>query len=208
MNTTHNASSKGPSNQVLSELNLIRFSQGGDRDAFACLYETNLARIHRYIYFRVFDHELAEDITSLVFLKVWENLGSFQGGQIPFANWLYRIAHNTIIDYYRTQKTVIPLEDADPLRLSYSDGVDEKIDINTLSHKLVDALQELTQTQREVLILKYIWGLTTKEIARRVHKQQGAVRALQMRGLKRLAKDPGIHTQGISMIRGGTDYAG
>jgi RNA polymerase sigma-70 factor, ECF subfamily len=205
MNTTHNVSLNGVSDKVLSELTLIRFSQGGDRDAFACLYETHLARIHRYVYFRVFDHELAEDITSLVFLKVWENLGRFQGGKIPFSNWLYRIAHNTIIDYYRTQKTVIALEDADPLRLSYSDGMEEKIDINTLSHKLVDVLEELTQTQREVLVLKFIWGLTTKEIARKVHKQQGAVRALQMRGLKRLAQHPAIHAQGISMIRGGTD---
>lgn len=198
MTIIRSVSSNGPTEKVLSELNLISFSQNGDRDAFACLYETNLARIHRYIYFRVFDHEMADDITSLVFLKVWENLGSFHGGQIPFANWLYRIAHNTIIDYYRTQKKVVALDDVDPLRLSYSDGVDEKIDINTLSHKLVDALEELTYTQREVLILRFIWGLTTKEIASRVHKRQGAVRALQMRGLRRLAQHPAIQKGMVS----------
>jgi len=194
MTITHVFSSDGPSGVAQSELNLIRFSQGGDQDAFACLYETNLARIRRYIYFRVFDHELAEDITSLVFLKAWENLDTFQGGQIPFINWLYRIAHNTVIDYYRTRKTVVPLEDVHPLHLSHSDRVDEQIDITILSHKLADAFSDLTQTQREVLILRFIWGLTTREIARRLHKQEGAVRALQMRGLRRLAQVPAIHS--------------
>lgn len=188
----HDVSSTEPSGTVRSELNLVRFSQSGDRDAFACLYETNLDRIRRYIYFRVFDREVAEDITSLVFLKVWEHLGSFQGGQIPFAKWIYRIAHNTIIDYYRTRKTVVPLEDVDSLKLSHSDRVDEKIELNILSATLVEALEELTDTQREVLILRFIWGLTTREIARKLHKQQGAVRALQMRGLRRLSQDPAI----------------
>jgi RNA polymerase sigma-70 factor, ECF subfamily len=186
--TRYNVSSRGSSGTTIDERELIRSSQGGDRDAFACLYETHIDRIHRYIYFRVYDRELSEDLTSLVFLKVWENLGTFKSGQIPFLGWLYRIAHNTVIDYYRTRKTLLPLEDVDVLKLSYSDGVDEKIDLNIFSQALAEALKVLTSTQREVLILRFISGLTFTEIARRLDKKQGAVRALQMRGLRRLAQ--------------------
>lgn len=192
MATTYNVSSIGLFDTAHSELNLVRSSQNGDRDAFARLYETHLNRVHRYIYFRVYDREVAEDLTSLVFLKVWEHLDSFQGGQIPFAKWLYRIAHNTVIDYYRTRKTVVPLEDVDLLKLSYSDKVEEKLDLNMFSQKLAEALDELTVMQREVLILRFIWGLTSMEIADKLKKGRGAIRALQMRGLRRLARHPAI----------------
>jgi RNA polymerase sigma-70 factor (ECF subfamily) len=135
----------------------------------------------------VFDRELAEDITSLVFLKVWEHLDTFQSGTSPFAGWLYRIAHNAVIDHYRTRKTVVSLEEVAPQKLSHSDEFDEKIDLKIRSQELREALKELTDTQQKVLILRFIFGLTTLEIARRLDKRPGAIRAVQMRGLRRLA---------------------
>jgi RNA polymerase sigma-70 factor, ECF subfamily len=194
MATTYNISSTRPLTTVTSELDLIHYSQNGDQDAFASLYEAHLDPIQHYVYFRVFDHDVAEDITSLVFLKVWENLRSFNGGQIPFAKWLYRIAHNTVIDYYRTRKNIIPLEDVSMLKLGLPERVEEKIDIHILSDELVEALKVLSDAQREVLVLRFIFGLTTKEIARKLQKAQGAVRALQMRGLRRLAELPAINS--------------
>ena len=172
---------------AVSERKLISFSQQGDRDAFACLYHSYLDRIHRYVYCRVFDRELAEDITSLVFLKVWEHLDTFQSGTSPFAGWLYRIAHNAVIDHYRTRKAVVSLEEVAPQKLSYGDEVEDKLDLKIHSQELAEALKELTGIQREVLILRFIFGLTTLEIARRLDKRPGAIRAVQMRGLKRLA---------------------
>jgi RNA polymerase sigma-70 factor, ECF subfamily len=184
---SNHVSSSGSLGTAVSELNLIRFSQQGDRDAFACLYDTYLERIHRYVYFRVIDPEVAEDTTSLVFLRVWENLRTFQSGRSPFAGWLYRIAHNAIVDHYRTRKTLISLEEVAPLKLSYADEVEEKLDRKIRSQELTDALQDLTDIQREVLILRFIFGLTILETARKLDKRQGAIRALQMRGLRRLA---------------------
>jgi RNA polymerase sigma-70 factor, ECF subfamily len=192
MAATYDISSNGSSGTIPSESTLIRYSQSGDRDAFASLYETHLDQIYRYIYFRVNERELAEDLTSLVFLKVWEHLGSFKSGHVPFLGWIYRIAHNTVIDYYRTRKTVIPLEDVDVLELSHSDNVDQKLDLNTCSQELAEALQALTGTQREVLILRFILGFSTLEIANKLKKGRGAIRALQMRGLRRLAQLPAI----------------
>jgi len=184
---SHHDSTDGSLDTAVSELNLIRFSQQGDREAFACLYDTYRDRIHRYVYFRVIDLEVAEDITSLVFLRAWENLHSFQSGQSPFAGWLYRIAHNAIIDHYRTRKTLISLEKVNPLKLSYADEAEEKLDRKIRSQVLAEALKDLTDVQQEVLTLRFIFGWTILEIARKLDKRQGAIRALQMRGLKRLA---------------------
>lgn len=187
MTRTHTISPGTSSDPALRELKLICFSQQGDRDAFACLYDTYLDRIHRYIYFRVADPDAAEDITSLVFLKGWEKLRSYQPGKSPFAAWLYRIAHNAVIDHYRTRKTLVSLEELGPAELSYPDEADEKLDRKILSRELHEALNELTGTQQEVLILRFVYGCSTMEIARRLDKQEGAIRALQLRGLKRLA---------------------
>jgi RNA polymerase sigma-70 factor (ECF subfamily) len=140
----------------------------------------------------VLDPELADDITSLVFLRVWENLATFQNGRSPFAGWLYRIAHNAIIDHYRTRIKLIPLEEVNPLELSHYDEVDEKLDVKTRSQALRTALKDLTTIQREVLILRFFWGLTPMEIADKLKKGQGAIRALQMRGLRSLARQPAI----------------
>ena len=130
---------------------------------------------------------MAEDITSLVFLGVWENLKTFQSGRSTFAGWLYRIAHNAIIDHYRAKKPLISLEEINPLKLSYADEVDENLDLKIRSQELSEALKQLTCTQQKVLILRFIFGLTILETARRLAKRQGAIRALQMRGLRRLA---------------------
>jgi RNA polymerase sigma-70 factor, ECF subfamily len=180
---------------VTEEAELVRRSQTGDQDAFACLYDAYIDRIYRYIYFRVADDNLAEDITSQVFLKSWEKLDTYQPGPSPFIAWLYRIARNTVIDYYRTRKVVISLEDARPAEISHEDGVEEQLDLQFKSQELRGALQELTEEQQQVLILKFISGLSTPEIAQQLGKQQGAVRALQMRALQGLAKSLGVEVE-------------
>jgi RNA polymerase sigma-70 factor (ECF subfamily) len=187
MTKTYDFSFNRSPGTVVNERKLILQSQQGDGESFACLFDAYLERIHRYVYFRVQDAELAEDITSLVFLKAWEKLGSFQNGPSPFAGWLYRIARNAVVDHYRTAKKVISLEDVDLLKLGYSDEVDEKLEMKVRSQELSEALNELTRTQQEVLILRFVLGFTTPEIASRLQKPVGAIRAVQMRGLKRLA---------------------
>lgn len=191
----HKAFPGEPPDTALNEASLIWFSQRGDPDAFASLYDTYRHGIHRYILIRVADPELAEDLTSLVFLKAWENMNTFRIGRSLFAAWLYRIAHNAVIDHYRTTKTVLSLEDAAPLQLSYADEIDRKLDLQILAQKLIQGLKVLTGTQQEVLILRFVLGYTTPEIAQSLNKQLGAVRTLQMRGLKRLAEYPAIRQE-------------
>lgn len=100
---------------------------------------------------RVGDEHLAEDITSQVFLKAWENLGTYQAGQSPFMAWLYRIAHNAVIDYYRAKKITFSFEEINLGKLSHTDEVEEKLDKQFQSQKLREALQTLTDEQQQVL---------------------------------------------------------
>jgi len=182
-------------NPATDELELISLSQQGDTEAFARLYACYVERITRYVYFRVTDHQLAEDITSRIFIKMLEKLKTYQVGQLPLIAWLYRMAHNAVIDHYRTKRTLISLEDVNQAEVRQEDGIEEKLDLQVKSQQLRAALQVLTEQQQRVLILKFIDGLSTREIARRLGKQQGAVRGLQMRALQKLARCPGLQRE-------------
>ena len=170
------------------EFNLVRRSQGGDANAFASLYDAYVERIYRYIFFRVADDKLAEDITSLVFLKACEKLDTYRPGTSTFIAWLYRVAHNAVIDEYRTRKVTVRLDDTQPTEVHHEDGTDERIDLQFEARQLRQALSELTEEQRQVLVLKFINDLSTQEIAEQLGKQPGAIRALQMRALQGLAR--------------------
>lgn len=160
----------------------------GDEQAFSLLYDTYIDSIYRFIYVRVEDQQTAEDIASGVFLKAWEKLGSYQQRGLPFRAWLFRIARNAVIDHYRTRKEAAPLEAAanayDKGALSLSETVGVKIE----AENILRLMNELTEDQRNVLTLKLVHGLDTEEVASSLGKRQGAVRALQMRGLQALAK--------------------
>ena len=110
MTNSHKVFPGGSPDTGLNEATLIWFSQRGDPDAFASLYDTYRHGIHRYILIRVADPELAEDLTSLVFLKAWENMNTFRIGRSLFAAWLYRIAHNAVIDHSAPLKLCSPLK--------------------------------------------------------------------------------------------------
>lgn len=182
-------------NPTTDELKLISLSQQGDAEALASLYACYVERITHYVYFRVTDHQLAEDITSRIFLKMLEKLDTYQVGQSPVIAWLYRMAHNAVIDHYRTKKTFISLEDVHQAEVRQEDGIEEKLELQIKSQQLRTALQLLTEEQQRVLILKFIDGLSTREIARQLGKREGAVRGLQVRALQRLAKCPSLQRE-------------
>ncbi len=169
------------------EQDLVRQACRGDSDAFGQLYESTLNRVYRYIYFRVSNDEVAEDLTSKVYLKAWESLPRFKSGGSPFIAWLYTIAHNAVIDHYRTSRQDVDLDeitslpDHDPLP---AEQCESRMDAQTLRL----ALRQLTPEQREVVTMKMLDGLSTEEIAARMRKTPGAIRALQMRGLQALAR--------------------
>ena len=175
------------SETVAGEQALVQASQSGDADAFARLYDAYLARVYRYVYFRVSDKQVAEDIASDVFLRAWENLKRYRIGSSPFIAWLYRIAHNAVIDYHRKKKPETLLQAVAVENMAAADKMEDRLELKLESEQLRRSLHHLTDEQQQVIILKFIGGLSTQEIARQMGKRQGAVRALQMRALQTLA---------------------
>jgi RNA polymerase sigma-70 factor (ECF subfamily) len=171
-----------------SEPDLIQQAVSGDPDAFATLYDAHVEQIYRFVYFRVGDEQTAEDLTSQVFLKAWDKLSSYQIRGLPFRAWLFRIARNSIIDYYRTFKETTSLEPDVIARPDPAADVDDRVAQRLQAEEIRLSLQHLTEDQRQVVTLRFIEGLSTSEIAQVMGKREGAVRALQMRGLQALAE--------------------
>jgi RNA polymerase sigma-70 factor (ECF subfamily) len=173
---------------LANERQLVLQAQAGNSEAFGQLYDAYMERIYRFVYFRVEDQQTAEDITSQVFLKAWSNLERFQFSRTPYLAWLYTIAHNAVIDHYRTRKVTTALDDVQLSQPDHSEVVETEIDLTVEMQSVKVALHTLTDDQQRVLTLKFIEGMSNNEIARQLGKREGAIRALQMRGLQALAK--------------------
>jgi len=166
---------------------LVGQAKSGNAEAFGQLYDAYVERVYRYIYFRVTDDQTTEDLTSQVFLKAWEHLDRYKPGGSPFIAWLYTIARNAVIDFYRTRKQTVPLEEVGALALD-EEALDDRMDRQFDVMALRTGMQQLTEEQQQVLTLKFIAKLSTQEVAHMMGKREGAVRALQMRALQTLAK--------------------
>lgn len=176
-----------PASPLPEEAKLVHQAKSGDSEAFALLYDAYVERVYRYILFRVSEDETTEDLVSQVFLKAWQNLDRYKLGGSPFIAWLYTIARNLVIDFYRAKKDNLPLDDARTLpsdRQSPPEEVEARFDLEAMR----DGLQALTGDQQQVLILKYIAGLPNENIAKVMKKQEGTIRGLQMRALQTLSK--------------------
>jgi RNA polymerase sigma-70 factor (ECF subfamily) len=177
----------GPLEPSISEIQFIQQARLGNTDAFARLYEAYVDDIYRFIFYRVGDQQLAEDLTSQLFLKAWDRMERYQiRGDASFKAWLVQIARNLVIDYYRTRKDTTSLEQILTVKPDPTINVAKTVERQLQGEWLHTKLQELTDEQREVITLKFIDGFSTKEIARMMNKKEGAIRALQMRGLQAL----------------------
>lgn len=170
------------------ERQLVSEAKAGDSEAFGILYDAYVERIYRFVFFRVADEQTAEDITAQVFLRAWEKLGRYRIGNTPFLAWLYTIARNAVIDHYRTRKDSVALDDVAYSQPDHAESSDYRIDLATEVQSLSIAMKTLTQDQQKILLLKFIEGMSTDQIAHHLGKSEGAIRALQMRALQALAK--------------------
>jgi RNA polymerase sigma-70 factor, ECF subfamily len=164
--------------QLEDELSLVQRAQKQDAEAFALLYEAYFDRIYRYIAIKIRNQTEAEDMTQQVFMKVLQSISSYKCQGVPFSSWLYRIAHNQTIDYFRKHsKVIVPIEDI-PLADTCEDPqkmIEQKID----AEDLMKATKKLTQAQQEVLSLRFTGDLSINECSKIMGKSEGAIKALQ-----------------------------
>ncbi len=165
---------------------LIQASIEGDGKAFEALYIHYMDAIYRYIFFRVGDELQAEDLTEETFVRAWEALPNYQHRKYPFSSWLYRIAHNLVIDHYRRKK---PVPISNGLMRTYSDPVepmDRMVDRKHEIRLLVKAVQQLNELEKEIVLLRFLEGLSHKEISAMVGRSQASCRVILHRALKTL----------------------
>ncbi len=158
-----------------------------DPQAFATLYEKYVDRIYTYLYYRVRTKEAAEELTADTFRKALEALPRFKCGKAPFEAWLYRIAHNALINWRRAMsyRNSIPLEDVRNLRQDQRLPEDVAIAAE-MKDELLRIVRQLPAEWQEVLILRFAEGKRHAEIGRILGKSETAVKSIYYRTLKSL----------------------
>ena len=168
------------------EKELVERARHRDQEAFAQLYEKHFDKIYRYVRLKIGNETEAEDMTQQVFLNALQSISSFKWKGVPFSSWLFRIAHNQVVDYFRKNKsTTVPLDES---LVSSSDNpqsaTERKLDIE----QLILATKQLTEAQREVISLRFAGELPIAQVAKAMGKSQGAVKALQHSAVVALRK--------------------
>jgi RNA polymerase sigma-70 factor (ECF subfamily) len=169
------------------EKDIIQKAIKGEASAFGLLYDEYQPQIYRFIYLKVGHREEAEDLTHQVFLKTWGSIDKYDFQGFPFSAWLYSVARNQVIDYYRTKKVNITLETVTELKIespSFSGVMDDNADIE----KVKKAIYQLNPQQQDVIILRFIEDLSLQEVASILNKTEMAVKLLQHRAVKNLKK--------------------
>lgn len=173
---------------------LVAKAQKGDEKSFATIFQEFFPKILRYTRFRVKETE-AEDIVSDIFLKVVEKLHLYKPDRkAGFNAWIFRISHNTIVDYYRQKKEILGLGDGEGAENFFLQIEDESpLPNESANHhfdteRLYCILKKMPSHQREILELKYLEGFSNREIAHITGKTEGSIRVIQLRALREIRK--------------------
>lgn len=165
---------------------LVERAQGGDAHAFGLLYDRFQPEILRYLTHRTRDAEAAQDLTQQVFLKAWQAIPRFEQRGVPFKAWLYRMAHNQMVDHFRTRRPTSELGDID-----LADEADQEASLLTgeVNEALQRALARLSEDHRQVLTLRFLMEKSAREIGEVMGRKEVTVRGLQMRALQALRRE-------------------
>ena len=167
---------------------LVRRAQDGDAEAFGELYDHYVTMVHRYVYARVGDRALAEDVTSETFVRALRRIDSlsFQGRDV--GAWLVTIARNIVRDHvkssrFRLEVATADMRDADRA----TDGPEDAVLAHLTNRQLLECVKQLGSEQQECIVLRFLHGLSVSETAAIMGKKDGAIKALQHRAVRRLA---------------------
>ncbi len=166
------------------ESQAIAACQAGNLTQFTLLYERYADKLYRFVYFKTWHRETAEDLVSVAFMKALENIAKFDSSRGNFSSWLYRIAHNTVIDHYRTAKPTLDIDEI--FGLSAKTNLAEETQINRSLAEVKDYLLKLDQATRDLIIMRLWQGLSYQEIADITGKSAGSLKMAASRALREL----------------------
>ncbi|MYW69337.1 sigma-70 family RNA polymerase sigma factor [Streptomyces sp. SID8379] len=170
-------------------MELVERAQAGEADAFGRLYDQYSDTVYRYIYYRVGGKATAEDLTSETFLRALRRIGTFTWQGRDFGAWLVTIARNLVADHFKSSRfrlevTTGEMLDANEVERSPEDSVLESLS----NAALLEAVRRLNPQQQECVTLRFLQGLSVAETARVMGKNEGAIKTLQYRAVRTLAR--------------------
>lgn len=176
---------------------LVELARNGDKDAFGQLYDHYQPSVYRFLYYRLGSIPLAEDLAAETFFRALRSMDSFRWQGKDFSAWLMTIARNLATDHYKAGRTRLeqPTDDVRALDKS-AESPEAEVLASLTNEVLLAALGELPEEQRECLIMRFLQGLSIAETAELLDRSAGAVKQLQLRGVRNLAKllPEGVHS--------------
>ncbi|MFD1937095.1 MULTISPECIES: sigma-70 family RNA polymerase sigma factor [Nonomuraea] len=169
---------------------LVLQAKAGDNDAFGTLYDRYLDLVYRYIYFRVGSHPLAEDLTSETFLRALRRITDFTWQGRDFGAWLVTIARNLVTDHFKSSRYRLEVTTAEVLDVPL-DGAhipENAVVTAIINDRVLRAVRDLNPEQQECVVLRFLHGLSLAETALIMGKKSGAIKALQFRAIRSLAR--------------------
>jgi len=168
---------------------LVDLARKGDAEAFGQLYDHYVTSVYRLAYYRLSSKQLAEDITAETFVRALRSISTFSWQGKDFGAWLTTIARNLIIDHYKSSRQRLELVvDAVPERTDAGPGPEAEVLAHLSSAALMRAVQTLQTEQRDCILMRFMEGLSIAETAQVLDRSEGAIKQLQLRAVRNLAK--------------------
>jgi RNA polymerase sigma-70 factor, ECF subfamily len=168
---------------------LVELARGGDSDAFGMLYDHYQGSVYRFVFYRTRSQTLAEDLTSETFLRALRNMSGFRWQGRDFGAWLMTIARNLCTDHFKAGRTRLELTTEDMgVHDDATEGPENAVLAGLTNEVLLDGLRQLSDEQRDCLIMRFLQGLSIAETAEVLGRSEGAIKQLQLRGVRNLAK--------------------
>jgi RNA polymerase sigma-70 factor, ECF subfamily len=168
---------------------LVELARGGDAEAFGLLYDHYQGSVYRFLFYRTRSSTLAEDLTSETFFRALRSMNGFRWQGKDFGAWLMTIARNLATDHFKAGRTRLEMTTEDmSLHDDATDGPEGAVLAGLTNEVLMRALTELPAEQRDCLVMRFLQGMSIAETAAVLGRSDGAVKQLQLRGVRNLAK--------------------
>jgi RNA polymerase sigma-70 factor (ECF subfamily) len=180
-----------PTGELATVMDIVRRAQGGDSEAFGELYDRYVDVVYRYVHYRVSSTALAEDLTSETFLRALRRITSYTWQGRDFGAWLVTIARNLIADHYKSGRYRMEVATSDLVEAGADrseEGPEAEVLAGLTNAALLDAVKRLNSEQQECIALRFLQGMSVAETAQIMGKNEGAIKALQYRAVKSLAR--------------------